>query len=92
MVGHATASIGLILSSWQGLQGEDLVPLLWPGGNAIGHRGSLQLSEHIVFALCQSQPGILGITLQQTLLFQAASNTVAEGCGRAYPAHRESAL
>ena len=37
MGGHSAAGVGLILSPRQGLQREDLAPLLGTGGNAIGH-------------------------------------------------------
>ena len=35
MVGHLAAGVGLILSPRQGLQREDLAPLLATGGHAI---------------------------------------------------------
>ncbi|KZZ77071.1 hypothetical protein A3766_28625 [Oleiphilus sp. HI0132] len=63
----------------EGLQGEDLTPLLGAGGDAVSHRGTVQLREYISSFLVQRQPGILGISLQQTAFFQAASDPVAEG-------------
>ena len=59
MVGHSAAGVGLILPRRQGLQREDLAPLLATGGNAIGHLCALQLSQHIALFLFQSQPSIL---------------------------------
>lgn len=40
MVGRTIANIDLILSSWQGLQGEDFSALLWPCVNPVGHRST----------------------------------------------------
>lgn len=53
MVGYSAVGVGLILSPWQGLQGEDFTPLLGAGGNAVGHRGALQLSQYIALLFLQ---------------------------------------
>lgn len=48
----------------QGLQGEDLAPLMRAGGNAIGDRVPLQLIHWVFIRLVQCQIAVLGISYQ----------------------------
>ena len=60
--GHSVRNEWLFCAG-QGLQGEDLAPLMWADGNAIGDRVSLQLLHWVFIRLVQCQVALFSASL-----------------------------